>query len=116
MCCDFLHEFSETFLILRTFQRDIINAHRSSSKVAPSLVRFQRSLNFLNRFSKNPQKSNFMKIILVAAKSFHAEGRRDRTKVIVAFLNLANAPKNCVTVTTKAHVFAVTNPSTIEFL
>ena len=33
---------------------------------------------FLDRFSKNPQISNFMKIRLVGAELFHADGQRER--------------------------------------
>jgi hypothetical protein len=39
-----------------------------------------------------------MKIRQVGAKMFHADGRkdgqRDKTKLVVAFRNFANAPKN----------------------
>jgi hypothetical protein len=35
-----------------------------------------------------------MKIRPVWAKLFHADGRTDLTKLIVAFRNFANAPKN----------------------
>ena len=34
-----------------------------------------------------------MKIRHVGAKLFHADGRTDMTKLIVAFRNFANAPK-----------------------
>lgn len=37
---------------------------------------------------------NFMKILSVVAKFFHADGRRDTTKLIIAFCNFANAPNN----------------------
>jgi hypothetical protein len=33
-----------------------------------------------------------MKIRVMVAKLFHADGRRDMTKLIVAFPNFANAP------------------------
>jgi hypothetical protein len=46
-------------------------------------------LNFLDRFSKNAQMSNYMKIRAVGAELFHADGRTDMTKLIVAFLNFA---------------------------
>ena len=50
-------------------------------------------MNLRDRFSKNPQISNFMKIRPVGAELFHADGRTDMTKLIVAFRNFANAPK-----------------------
>jgi len=50
-------------------------------------------MNFLNRFSKSPQMPNFMNIRLMGAE-FHADGRTDMTKLIVAFRNFAKAPKN----------------------
>ena len=43
-------------------------------------------------FSKNAQISNFMKIRPVAAEMFHAGGRTDMTKLMVAFRKFANPP------------------------
>jgi len=37
--------------------------------------------------------SNFMKIRSVGAELFHADGRTDMPKLIVAFRNFANVPK-----------------------
>jgi hypothetical protein len=54
-------------------------------------------LNFLDRFSKNPQITNLKKICPVGAKLFYAvgqtDGQTDMTKLIVAFRNSANALK-----------------------
>jgi len=38
--------------------------------------------------------SNFMKIRLMGVELFHADGRRDITKLIVAFRDFAKSPKN----------------------
>ena len=38
------------------------------------LVRFYWNLNFLDRFSKNAEISNFMKIRQVGAELFHVDG------------------------------------------
>ena len=41
--------------------------------------------------------SNLMKIRLLAVELFHADGRTDMTKLIVAFCNFVIAPKkNCI--------------------
>jgi len=65
----------------------------SSYKISAILVRSCRDLNFLDRFSKNNQISNFMKIRAVGGELFHADRRTDMTKLLVAFRNFANAPK-----------------------
>jgi len=37
---------------------------------------FNKNLKFFNRFSKNPQTSNFIKIRPVGAELFHADRQR----------------------------------------
>ena len=72
----------------------------SSCKLPIVLVRFKRKLNFLDRFSKNTQILNFMKIPLVwslVVPCGQKDGRTDRTgrkKLRVGFQNFAKAPKN----------------------
>ena len=46
-------------------------------------------------FEKKLQISNFVKIRPVGVELFHVDRRTDMTKLIVAFRNFANAPKNC---------------------
>jgi hypothetical protein len=93
----------ETFLMLRRIQRDIIiNVHRYSCKVPVILVKFECSLNFLDKFSKNTAIYNFTKIHPVGTEIFHADRCRadrqtdrqiDMVKLIVTFCNFANSPK-----------------------
>jgi hypothetical protein len=54
------------------------NVHWSPCTVPFILVRFELNLNLLDRFSKNPQIPNFMKIRPVGAKLFHADGWTER--------------------------------------
>jgi len=42
---------------------------------------------------ENPQTSNFLKILPVGAKLFHADRRTDMTKLVGAFSNFANSPE-----------------------
>jgi hypothetical protein len=64
--------FSKICLILRGTERHIIrNVHMCSCK-----VRFQWILYVCDRFSKNPQISNFMKIRPVGVELFRAADRQ----------------------------------------
>jgi len=52
-------------------------------------------LEFLDRFSKITQISNFMKTVeWEPSGSIRTDGQIDMTKLIVAFQNFENAPKN----------------------
>ena len=59
---------------------------------------FNETWDFLDRFSKNAQRSNFMKNRPVEAELFVAGTyrRTDITKLIVTCRNFANAPKKQV--------------------
>jgi hypothetical protein len=56
----------------------IKNVYWSSGKVLFILVQLYVNVNFLDRFSNNPQISNVMKIRPVEAELFHSDGRTDR--------------------------------------
>ena len=53
-------------------------------------------LSFFDRFSRKAQILNFIKTRPVGHKLFHADGRTDTTKLIVAFRNLAKAPETLI--------------------
>ena len=76
MCFNCLYNASKMCLILRGIRRHtIISAHRSSHKISLFLVKFYLNLNFLDRFSKNLQLSNFMKIRPVGSELLRADGQ-----------------------------------------
>jgi hypothetical protein len=51
-------------------------------------------MDFLDVFSKNPQTPHVMKIRLVGAEVFLADGQTDRKNDEGSSLNFANAPEN----------------------
>jgi hypothetical protein len=96
---------SETFLILRRTERDMIkkNVYWSLCTLAVILVRFEWNLNFLDRFSKNTHISNFMEAKPSGGRVVpcgRTDKRADMTKLIVAFRNFANSPKSVLTIAT----------------
>jgi hypothetical protein len=69
----FSANLSETFLILRIQWDIIIDVHRSSRKAPVIHVRFHWNFNFPNKFSKNRQIPNSMKMCLLGAELFHVD-------------------------------------------
>jgi len=61
----------------QSWKEMIKNVYLSSYKVPLFWSDFYKNLNFLDRFSKSTQISNFMKICLLEAEFFHADGRTD---------------------------------------
>jgi hypothetical protein len=75
-----LQFLSEIFFILRRMERDMIETFVTGLHVKYSnviLVRFEWNLNFLDRFKKNTEISNSMKILLVTTELFHTDRRTD---------------------------------------
>ena len=93
-----LQILSETFLILRRIQRDIItNIYiyiyiyiyiGLHVKYPPFLSYFQQTWIFSYRFSKYAQLRKFMKIRTVRAELVRADRQTDMTKLTVVLCNL----------------------------
>jgi len=89
-----LQLLSETFLIPRTNERDMIAM--SSCEVPVTLVRFSWNLNFLDQFSKICSNIKFHKNSCIGSPHVpcgRADWQMDR-QLTVAFRNFANAPKD----------------------
>jgi hypothetical protein len=95
--CYVLDKFSLKHFCLRRIRRDvIINVHTSLCEVPRNIARFQLNFNFLERFPKNNQISNLMKIrgVQCGRRDRRMDGQTDTTKIIVASRNFAKAPTN----------------------
>ena len=68
------------------------------------LYDFNETRIFLTYCRKNPV-SNFMKIRPVGVELFHAEGRTDMRKLVVAFRNFAKAPNNALFISQKLALY-----------
>ena len=77
---DFLYKFVWNIANFKK-NSEIVSQTKSSCTAPVILNRFWRQLNLLDRFSKNPQISNLMKIRLVGAELFHTQGRTKRRSV-----------------------------------
>jgi len=93
-----LQRLSQTFLILRRTERDMIESmHWYSCKLPVIPVKFSLKFKFLDRFSKNSQAPNIMKIRSVWSRGcsirMGGQTERDMTKLMVVFRNSANATK-----------------------
>jgi len=77
---------SETFLILNRIQRDMIKRMYIGLHVKYTLFGsyFNTSSIFVERFSRNPQIQNFMKIRSLGAELYE-NGQTETTELIVAF-------------------------------
>jgi hypothetical protein len=51
-------------------------------------------MDFVDKFSKNTQIPNFIKIRPVGTEQFHADRQTDTMKQTVAFHDFSNVPKN----------------------
>ena len=90
-----LQLLSETFLILRRIQRNIIiNVQRSSCKVPLLLSDFKETWIFSADFRKILVYQISWKSVQWEPSCFNADGQTDMTKLIVAFRNFLNAPTN----------------------
>jgi hypothetical protein len=96
VCFDFLYLLCETFLIIGEIQQNTItNVYSYSCKVPVLLFRFERNVNFLNKFLKNTTNINCYENPSIANQVIPC-GRTDRqtdTKQIVTLRNVTNAPK-----------------------
>ena len=61
------------FLILSIIQRDITKVYRTLRKIPVILIRCRWKFNFIERFSKTPPISNFIKICPLGAELFHVD-------------------------------------------
>jgi hypothetical protein len=86
--CFFLQILFETLLLLRRTERDIYHKHTEV------LMQSFMKLEFLERFPKNNQISNFIKFPPVVPELLHADGRTDTMQLTVAFRNFAKAPNS----------------------
>ena len=93
-------EVTTTCCVITQMSAVLNNVQWPSRKVHVILVGFQRNLESLDKFSKNTQIWNFMKIRAVGTELFEADKWGCGAKLIVVFRSSEKAPKSwkkCVT-------------------
>jgi hypothetical protein len=91
-----LRLLQEAFLILRRIKGDnIIIVHRSLRKVLVILVRFSWNWDFSTYVRKILKYQIQWRSVQWEPSSTRTGGQTDMAKLLVAFRNIANAPKSC---------------------
>ena len=88
MCFDFLYNLGMKHFPFREESSEILSYMYMGLHVKYPLFVSEWYLNFLGRFSKNTEISNFMKIGPVEAELFPADRPTDMTKLTVVFLGI----------------------------
>jgi len=89
-----LQRLTETFVILRRTERNIIiNVHRPSCKIPVIFCQFLFKLEFCRQIFEKYSNIKFHRNPSIGSRIVPCR-RMDMTNVIVAFRNIANAPKN----------------------
>ena len=101
MCFVIFYNLIKTFLILRRNQQYIVlNVKKLRIKYSLFVSDSNGTYIFSTGFFKKSQILHLIKIRLLGAELFHADGQTDGrtnvTKLIVAFRNFSNALKNAL--------------------
>jgi hypothetical protein len=89
LCFDFLYNFC-----LKHFPYDQKSTYVGLHVKCPLFLSGSDETRMFSTVCEKSSNINFMKIRPVGAELFHADRRTDMTKLIVAFRNCANVPKN----------------------
>ena len=90
----FRNDNNKIIIIIIIIITIIINVHWFSRQRCPLFSSdINKNSNFLGRFSKTPQISNFIAIRPVGAELFCADGRTDVMNLTVASRDFENSPK-----------------------